>query len=247
MASVPDDRAGPLTPVTPTRIAVVEDDPRVARSLTALLQREGFAVHSAGNGAAFRQLLRRHGADIVLMDLTLGAEDGLHLAREIARNSDMGLIIVTSRDTPQERVLGLDAGADDYISKPFAPEELVARVRAVLRRRSSGEQPGDCNPSFGPVQLDIANHLVICSQSQKRVQLTDTEAHILEILMREQGRPASRATLLAREVVSSEDRSVDVHVANIRRKLRAAGLEGIRLYPVRGVGYRLALEVETPD
>lgn len=223
-------------------VILVEDDRRTAESIRRFLAREGFRVHLASNGAEFRRVYRRHRADMVLIDRTLGAEDGLHLVQEIFRSGDVGVILVTGRDGSDDRISGLESGADDYITKPFVPGELLARIHAVLRRRQKSANPLDDQIRFGPLVLNLQTMLVQHTDSGARVELTETESRIIEILMREGGRSVSRSTLMAREIINAEDRSVDVHVANIRRKLRSARIIDLRIYPVRGFGYRIGVD-----
>jgi len=226
-------------------VILVEDDRRTAESIRRFLGREGFSVHIASNGAEFRRLYRRYRADLVLIDRTLGAEDGLHLVQEIIRSGDVGVILVTGRDASDDRIIGLESGADDYVTKPFVPAELLARIRAVLRRRQKATTPLDDRAEFGPLRLNPQTMIVEHTETGARVELTETESRIVEILMREAGRSVSRSTLMAREIVNAEDRSVDVHIANIRRKLRSAGINDLRIYPVRGFGYRVGID-QTP-
>jgi DNA-binding response OmpR family regulator len=223
-------------------VILVEDDRRTAESIRRFLAREGFAVYIASNGAEFRRLYRRYRPDLVLIDRTLGAEDGLHLVQEIIRSGDVGVILVTGRDASDDRITGLESGADDYVTKPFVPAELLARIRAVLRRRHKFSGPIDEGAEFGPLRLNPQTMTVEHTETGAKVELTETESRIIEILMREAGRSVSRSTLMAREIVNVEDRSVDVHIANIRRKLRGSHINDLRIYPVRGFGYRVGID-----
>ena len=230
------------------RILVAEDDPRIAGSVCAILEKRGFGVRSAGSAAEFRRLWKETGPDLVLLDLGLGDNDGLGLAREIKqREPGTGLLIVSGHDDLRQRIAGFDAGADDFIGKPFPVDELIARIRAVLRRRRN---PADAAPdsaevTHGPIVLRVRNHTLHHRDLNRSVQFTDTESRMLEILLRENGRPVSRATLYPRHTIHPADRSVDVHIANIRRKLRLAGMDDLRILPVRGIGYRLAFDGST--
>ncbi|WP_281269185.1 response regulator transcription factor [Thiocapsa rosea] len=220
---------------------VVEDDPRVGRVLMRHLTRAGFGVSVAANGAEMRRLYRHNGADLVLLDLNLGAEDGMDLARELVGSTPVAVMIVTGRDDLQDRIDGLDAGADDYITKPFEVEELLARIRAVLRRHAFEASVHDAI-HMGTVTLDPSAMSLSDASSGVSLRLTETEARILATLMRQHGRAVGRAQLLNREPLIPEDRTVDVHIGNIRRKLRDGGILNLVIWPVRGYGYRLRLE-----
>lgn len=226
---------------SPARIIVVDDDMRMGHVLALHLSREGYLVSVVDTGAELRAIYRREGADLVLMDLNLGKDDGMDLARELVRSTQLSVIIVTGRDELQDRIDGLDAGADDYITKPFEIEELLARVRAVLRRRMLEASTRD-SIHLGPVTLEPASMTLHDSDSGALVRLTETEGRILASLMRQHGRAVSRASLLNREILAPEDRTVDVHIGNIRRKLREAAIDRLVIWPVRGFGYRLRLE-----
>lgn len=230
------------TSVKPAKVVVVEDDLRMARAIERHLRRDGHTVIRVSNGAVLRQVCREQDPDLVLLDLNLGSEDGLDLARELLRSTSAAVIIVSGRADLEDRIIGLDAGADDYVTKPFAPEELLARVRAVLRRHSVVPAP-DATASFGPYRLGWED-MTLTSEDARgiRIRFTETQSRILMLLMQNPGRTVSREVLCSREVKSSEDRSVDVHVANIRRKLRESGIDDLLIWPVRGLGYRIHLQ-----
>jgi DNA-binding response OmpR family regulator len=225
----------------PSSILVVEDDPRMAGVLRRHLTRAGYAVSVAANGSEMRRLHRHVGADLVLLDLNLGGEDGMDLARELVASTAAAVMIVTGRHDLQDRIDGLDAGADDYITKPFEVEELLARIRAVLRRHAFEASVHD-RIQLGTVTLEPSAMVLRDASSGVCVRLTETESRILATLMRQYGRAVSRAQLLNRETLTPEDRTVDVHIGNIRRKLRDAGIHVLVIWPVRGHGYRLRLE-----
>lgn len=222
-------------------ILIVEDDMRMESVLRRHLTRAGYAVSIAVNGSEMRRLYRNHGADLVLLDLNLGAEDGMNLARELVSSTPVTVIIVTGRDDLQDRIDGLDAGADDYITKPFEVEELLARIRAVLRRHAFEAGVHD-TIQLGTVTLEPSAMVLRDASSGVCVRLTETESRILANLMRQHGRALSRTQLLNREPLNPEDRTVDVHIGNIRRKLREGGIRNLVIWPVRGHGYRLRLE-----
>jgi DNA-binding response OmpR family regulator len=225
----------------PSSILVVEDDPRMAGVLRRHLTRAGYAVSVAANGSEMRRLYRHDGADLVLLDLNLGGEDGMDLARELVASTAAAVMIVTGRHDLQDRIDGLDAGADDYITKPFEVEELLARIRAVLRRHTFEASVHD-SIQLGTVTLEPGAMVLRDASSGVCVRLTETESRILATLMRQHGRALSRTQLLNREPLNPEDRTVDVHIGNVRRKLREAGIRNLVIWPVRGHGYRLRLE-----
>lgn len=223
------------------RIMIVEDDPLLAGIMQRCLIADGYHVTIATCGAELRRQYRTEGAELVLLDLNLGREDGMDLARELAATTAVGLIIVTGRAELHDRIEGLDAGADDYLIKPVALAELRARVRAVLRRRGRTPEPDGCLRA-GSITLDLRTRRVRRDEAPGDVALTETESVILAELIRHQGRSISRASLRHGVTWAPHDRSVDVHVGRIRRKLRDAGIHDLIILPIRGHGYRLTIE-----
>lgn len=223
------------------RLLIVDDDLRLARGIARWLGARGYATTVAASVAECRPQLSPPQHDLLLLDLNLGAEDGLVLAAELGPDARIGVIIMTGRDQVADRVRGLDAGADDYLVKPFAMEELGARVRAVLRRQRPPEQSQSHLAELGPVQLDPVLRQVRCRDAAGVSHLTERQSDILHHLLRAAGRPVSRAELLRGQEWEPGDRSVDVHVAQIRRKLAAAGIHRLTISAVRGRGYRLDL------
>ncbi len=226
----------------PANIIVVDDDKRIARMLERNLNAAGYDVTLAENGRELRNAYRHRQPDLVLLDLNLDAEDGIDLAVELGSATSAAIIMITGRDELDDRVKGLDAGADDYIIKPFVIDELLARIRAVLRRRSF-ELPQSSKFEIGPFCLDRTAR-TFCREGSPPIciSLTETEVRILSILVINHGRVVSREQLMAREIKAPVDRSIDVHIGNIRRKLKQAKLNDIIIWPVRGYGYRLRLE-----
>lgn len=224
----------------PAKIVVVEDDARMARAIERHLGRDGHDVTTVANGAALRKLYRQEGVDLVLLDLNLGSEDGMDLARELLNTTTAVVIIVSGRHDVRDRIMGLDAGADDYVTKPFAPDELRARVRAALRRHFLF-MPDQPLVRAGPYSLDSLGLTLSRDGSDLRVRFTETQTRILRLLMQHHGQALSRDSLVSRRVNGTEDRSVDVHVANIRRRLRNAGVDELAIGPMRGLGYRLVV------
>jgi DNA-binding response OmpR family regulator len=225
------------------RIIVVEDDARMAAAIERHLKIEGFDVTTVPSGPELRRVYRSQGADLVLLDLNLGSEDGIDLARELVRTTSAAVIIVTGRDALQDRISGLDSGADDYVVKPFDPSELIARVRAVLRRHFP-TLPPDEKIRVGAYILDATRLVLTRDDLDTEVRLTETETRMLGSLLQHFNRAVSRPQLLGREIQGTDDRIVAVHIANIRRKLKDAGMDDLVIWPVRGCGYRVRVEPE---
>jgi DNA-binding response OmpR family regulator len=220
------------------RLLIVDDDLRFARAIARWLGARGYWTAIAGSIAEFRHVFGESDFDLVLLDLNLCGQDGLALAAELGPDERVGVIIMTGRDEVADRVRGLDAGADDYLVKPFAMEELGARVRAVLRRRprlSAGRRL----VQLGPVELDPVIGEVRCAGHPRSAHLTERQSAILHRLLSAAGQTVERTELLPGQRWEPGDRSVDVHVAQIRRRLADAGIDAIVISTVRGRGYRL--------
>ena len=221
------------------RIALVEDEPDIAEVLQYNLAKEGFEVEIHGRGDAALENLRRRPPDLLLLDLMLPGMDGLELTRLLKRDpatARVPLVMLTARGEELDRIVGLELGADDYVTKPFSPREVVLRVKAVLRRRQ-GSPLGEETLAVGDLKLDPAAHRL--EVRGKEVSLTATEFRLLHLLLERRGRVQSRARLLADAWGYSEDvdsRTVDTHIRRLRRKL---GPEADRIETVIGVGYRL--------
>ena len=220
------------------RILIVEDEEPIARFLELELRHEGYAVEKAADGRTGLELALRGDADLVLLDIMLPELSGLEVIRRIRRESQIPVIMLTARDTVMDKVSGLDMGADDYITKPFAIEELLARIRTALRKRSRPEQTLQML-TCGPVSMDVARHRVTC-QGQP-VELTSREFDVLKLMLENQQIVLSRETFLSRvwgyDYVG-ETNVVDVYIRYLRSKLDDAfGVDLI--HTVRGVGYVL--------
>ena len=217
------------------RILIVEDETRIADVLARYLEAEGFVTERAGDGEGALALFRRFEPDLVLLDLMLPGIDGLEFTRRIRAISPVPIIMVTAKSAEIDRVLGLELGADDYVTKPFSPREVVARVRAVLRR-TRPEAKQAARYRAGPLLLDAGAVRVRCQENE--ISLTPSEFRILEALLAAGGRALSRRELLsALGEAYVDERTVDAHIKNLRRKLGpCAG----RVETVRGVGYRVA-------
>ncbi|NEC85109.1 response regulator transcription factor [Streptomyces sp. SID12501] len=225
------------------RILVAEDDEMQSRLIRIYLEREGNAVQVVADGRAALERARSTRPDLIVLDVMLPLVDGLDVCRILRTESDVPILLLTARTTEEDMLLGLDLGADDYLTKPYSPRELTARVRALLRR--SGKASAAAQPSVlrvGEVELDTARFEV--RMAGRPVALTSKEFNILETLAREPGRVFTRAQIIERVFGYDRDvleRTIDAHVMNLRRKLEAGSRGGPRLLEtVYGRGYRLA-------
>jgi len=221
------------------RILIVDDEPKITQLVRDYLERSGFAVVSARDGREAVMRARMDRPDLIVLDLGLPDLDGLDVTRQLRRDSQVPIIMLTARDDEADRVAGLELGADDYVTKPFSPRELVARVRAVLRRQA-GEVGGEVLRA-GDLELDIPK--MRAEVLGKPVDLTTTEFQLLAALGRQPGRIFTRGQLLDAihgVAFESYERAIDAHVKNIRRKLEPDPRRPRYLLTVYGVGYRLA-------
>jgi DNA-binding response OmpR family regulator len=223
------------------KVLVVEDDKKTAALIALYLEREGFKVLSAGNGEQALEMAGRHQPDFVILDLMLPRLDGVEVCRRLRSRSDVPILMLTAKDEELDRVLGFSLGADDYVSKPFSPRELVARVKAILRRaRPAPPKPGTLL-SDGELSLDPEKHRV--TLSGEPVPLTLSEYKLLHTLMSFPGKVFSREELLNRLYPAGEaviDRVVDVHIGKLRQKIEKEPSEPRRILTIRGIGYRFA-------
>jgi DNA-binding response OmpR family regulator len=222
-------------------ILVVEDEAKIARLVRDYLEHAGFAVLVAGDGEAALANVRRSKPDLVVLDLGLPGRDGLDVARTLRRTSDVPIVMLTARGDETDRVVGLELGADDYVVKPFGPKELIARVRAVLRRTGAARAGGPEVLRVADVEVDLARMRV--SVAGRPVELTPTEFQLLATLAREPGRVFTRGQLLDAVhgvAFESYERAVDAHVKNLRKKIEPAPGRPRYLLTVHGVGYRFA-------
>ena len=219
-------------------VVVVEDDSNIASLVDMYLRQDGYRVYQAADGETGLERIKQHRPNLVVLDIGLpGGLDGIALCRELRADSDIPIIMLTARDSEIDRVLGLELGADDYVTKPFSPRELVARVKAVLRRTDAANWAGlPPTLSIGKVEVDTARREV--RLNGEPVGLTTREFDLLQYLAENQGLALSRRQLLdgvwGYDWVGDE-RTVDVHVLQVRKKLGDA----LNLATVRGVGYRL--------
>jgi two-component system alkaline phosphatase synthesis response regulator PhoP len=224
-------------------ILVVDDEPKIVKQARDYLEQSGYRVLEAGDGKTAMAQARHERPDLVVLDLNLPEMDGLDVCRALRRESDVPIIMLTARVDETDRLIGLELGADDYITKPFSPRELVARVRAVLRRVQGGvRQPGLIRA--GDLEIDLHGYRV--SRGGEPIHLTRSEFNLLVVLAQHPGQTFSRAQLLDRvHGVAYEgfDRSIDAHVKNLRRKLEHDPAEPRYVFTVYGVGYRFTDEV----
>jgi two-component system response regulator RegX3 len=223
-----------------TRILVVEDEESFSDALGYMLRREGFEVALAATGPDGVAEFDRNGADLVLLDLMLPGLSGLEVCRALRQRSDVPVIMLTAKDAEVDKVVGLEIGADDYVTKPFSARELVARMRAVLRRR--GAEPEDNGSSVlesGPVRMDVDRHVV--SVDSESVAMPLKEFELLEFLLRNSGRVLTRGQLIDRIWGSDyvgDTKTLDVHVKRLRAKIEPSPSTPRYLLTVRGLGYK---------
>jgi two-component system response regulator CpxR len=235
--------------MTPASVLIVDDDRELGQMLTEYLGGEGFQVTLSRDGAEALNLLNEQNQhfDLVILDVMLPSLSGFEVLRRLRHHQSIPVIMLTAHGADVDRIVGLELGADDYLAKPFNPRELVARVRAVLRRFSTRESDAPASPvTVGPLRLDPA--IFDVTLSGRSVRLTGTELRLLEVLMRAVGQVQSRESLTERVLgrrLTPYDRSIDTHVSNLRRKLGLGenGLPEIR--SIRGAGYVLIAGGET--
>jgi len=221
-------------------ILVIDDEPKIADLCRDYLAAAGYAVLTTGDGQQGLALARRERPDLVVLDLMLPGMDGLDVCRELRRESSVPIIMLTARVEESDKLIGLELGADDYLTKPFSPRELVARVRTVLRRATGGPGASEIIRA-GNLTLDRTRYKVVLPSGD--VILTPTEFEILSALASQPGRVFSRAQLLtaARGVAfESYERAIDSHIRNLRRKIEPPGDEPRYILTVHGVGYKFA-------
>ena len=223
-----------------TRVLIVEDEPDLADPLAYLLRREGYDVEIAEDGPAGLTAYRERGADIVLLDLMLPGMPGTEVARQLRAGSNVPIIMLTAKDSEVDIVVGLELGADDYVTKPYSTRELLARMRAVLRRAETAElELDDHIVEGGRVRLDLDRHTV--SVDGREISMPLKEYELLELLMRNAGRVLTRGQLIDRVWGSDyfgDTKTLDVHIKRIRSRIEENPREPQMLLTVRGLGYR---------
>ncbi|MFA5843455.1 MAG: response regulator transcription factor [Coriobacteriia bacterium] len=221
------------------RVLVVEDERAIREAVEAYLEREGFWVSAVGDGQAALDAVAAHGYDLVVLDLNLPKVPGEEVCRRLRDASDVPIIMLTAKGSEEERVAGLDLGADDYLVKPFSPRELVARARALLRRAHADTEPQRGRAEFGPLSIDIAGHRVYLDGEE--VELTASEYKLLATLSRYPGRVYSRMELVEKVLgydFEGYERAIDSHVKNLRAKLDDDPKSPRFVHTVFGIGYR---------
>lgn len=229
------------------RILVVDDDPMTVDLIKAYLEKEHWHVLTADNGRDALDIAREKQPDLIVLDLMLPRVDGLDVCRILRSNHDIPIVMLTARSTEDDILLGLELGADDYITKPFSPRQLVARVRTVLRRNRSLQRDTPDLLKFGDLTISLARHEVRISDQE--ITLTPREFKLLVLMAREPGRVFSRQQLLEGAFGSdteSLERTVDYHIMNLRRKLEHDREIAECIQTVFGVGYRFAYSPASP-
>ena len=221
-------------------VLVVDDEPQIVQLVRDYLEHGGFEVLTAADGSSALRLASTQRPDLIILDLGLPGVDGLDVTRSLRRNGEVPIIMLTARTDESDKLVGLELGADDYVTKPFSPKELVARVRSVLRRSEAAKSPAELI-RVGDVELDVASMRL--SIDGRSIDLTQTEFQLLSTMARQPGRVFSRAQLLNAVhgvAFESYERAIDAHIKNLRRKIEPDPHNPRYLLTVFGVGYRFA-------
>ncbi len=221
-----------------SKVLVVDDDPGIVKVVRAYLEQEGFQVLVAYDGKKAMQIARNDKPDLVVLDLMLPEMDGWDVCRALRKESDVPIIMLTARVEESDKLIGLELGADDYVTKPFSPRELVARVRSVLRR-IQGAPPKPERISRGEITVDVSRHAV--AVRGEPVDLTPTEFDLLAVLMQDAGRSFTRSQLLEQVqgyAYEGYERTIDVHIKNLRQKIETDPRNPQHIKTVYGLGYR---------
>ena len=225
------------------RILIVEDESSFSEALEFLLSKEGFSIVTAANGSEAITKFDQGGIDLVLLDLMIPEVSGTEVCRQIRTKSKVPIIMLTAKDSEVDKVVGLELGADDYVTKPYSTRELVARIRAVLRRNSGESAIGDIGiMTVGPVRMDTDRHQV--TVNSVNISLPLKEFELLEFLMRNSGRVLTRVQLIDRVWGSDyvgDTKTLDVHIKRLRAKIEVDPANPIFIQTVRGLGYKLEL------
>ena len=222
-----------------TRVLIVEDEDSFSEAMSFMLRKEGFEVSVANNGALAIEEFDQTGADIVLLDLMLPGLSGTEVCREIRKRSNVPVIMVTAKDSEIDKVVGLELGADDYVTKPFSSRELIARIKAVLRRAGTEIEDASDILELGAVRIDVERHIV--SVEGQQIKLPLKEFDLLLMLMRNAGRVLTRGQLIDRIWGSDyvgDTKTLDVHIKRLRAKIEKDPANPIHIMTVRGLGYK---------
>ena len=222
-----------------TKILVVEDEASFSEALSYVLGKEGFEVEVAETGDGAIAAFDKNGADLILLDLMLPGLSGTEVCKQLRSRSDVPIIMLTAKDTEVDKVVGLELGADDYVTKPYSKAELVARIRAVLRRRSDLLDSNDSLLNAGPVKIDVERHQV--SINSEIVSLPLKEFELLEFLIRNSGRVLTRSQLIDRVWGSDyfgDTKTLDVHIKRLRAKIEKDPANPVYIQTIRGLGYK---------
>ena len=234
-------------------ILIVDDDMQLTSFLARFMSKHGYHATTANTAAQTRNILRRDSFSLIVLDLNLPDADGLEIAREVYQTSRTPIIMLTARDEVFDRIVGLEMGADDYLTKPYEPRELLARIKAVLRRvqnndvQTQGSDPGLKTVSFSGFILDIVKRQLMQPASGKQISLTGTEFTLLRTLAECAGEVVSRITIMDRLYGNSTavtDRAIDAHINRLRRKIDIENNDISLIRAVHGEGYMLAVETE---
>jgi two-component system, OmpR family, response regulator RegX3 len=222
-----------------TRVLIVEDERSLSEPLAFLLEREGYKTTVADDGEEAIAAFHRKGADVILLDLMLPRVSGIEVCRTIRQHSQVPIIMLTAKDSEVDIVVGLELGADDYVTKPYKTRELLARIRAVLRRRTDTDVLADSVLESGDVRLDLERHTLTVRGAETAIPLKEFE--LLEVLMRNSGRVLTRGQLIDRVWGADyfgDTKTLDVHVKRIRSRIERTPSAPVMLVTVRGLGYR---------
>ncbi len=223
------------------RILVVEDEETLAEAISFLLSKEGFDVAVAATGPEAIEAFDKSGADLILLDLMLPGLSGTEVCRQIRTKSSVPIIMLTAKDSEIDKVVGLELGADDYVTKPYSSRELIARIRAVLRRGEIQDAGGDESTlEVGPVRMDTDRHIITVNGEQVAIPLKEFE--LLEFLMRNAGRVLTRVQLIDRVWGSDyvgDTKTLDVHIKRLRAKIEKDPANPEHIQTVRGMGYKM--------
>ena len=228
-----------------SHLLIVDDDERIRTLLQKFLIRNGFLVSAARDSAHARRILSGLDFDLIILDVMMPGEDGISLTKEVRKNSDTPILLLTAKGETQDRILGLEAGADDYLAKPFEPKELLLRLNAILRRVPAQDEAAPLPKvmHLGQVHYDVERGEMW--QGEDRLRLTATESQLMRIFSSKPGVPLSRSNLveqLGRDGGQAQERAVDVQITRLRRKIEQDPKQPRYLQTVRGAGYMLVLE-----